>query len=176
MHIRLPKRICHCWPFAGWCIGQSLPVFLLINVVAWSSFLPFLFQYVRCSFPSVICCLSCYFQFAGTDEATTCVGLVIRNRQSGRWDECTLEKRLLLIPGWFLTGAFVWYLRTSVAHVDSPDVVELGLTQMLSGISSGDSRAELDVLLLSYDLAILFTNSRRYILMGDFFIMACRCI
>ncbi|KAI4379182.1 hypothetical protein MLD38_005511 [Melastoma candidum] len=56
--------------------------------------------------------------FAGTDEATTCVGLVIRNRRSGR---------------------------TSVAHLDSPGVVELGLAQILSGISSGDSCAEFDV-------------------------------
>ncbi|KAI5679600.1 hypothetical protein M9H77_00827 [Catharanthus roseus] len=41
----------------------------------------------------------------GTDEATTCVGLVIRDRKSGL---------------------------TSVAHLDSPDVVEGGLIQMLS--------------------------------------------
>ncbi|VFR00070.1 unnamed protein product [Cuscuta campestris] len=43
----------------------------------------------------------------GTDEATTCVGLVIRNPESGM---------------------------ISVAHVDSPDIVEIGITQMLSSI------------------------------------------
>nr|XP_017224077.1 PREDICTED: protein N-terminal asparagine amidohydrolase [Daucus carota subsp. sativus] len=41
----------------------------------------------------------------GTDEATTCLGIVIRNRRNRM---------------------------TSVAHMDSPDVVDIGLTQMLS--------------------------------------------
>ncbi|XP_031396426.1 protein N-terminal asparagine amidohydrolase isoform X2 [Punica granatum] len=59
--------------------------------------------------------------FVGTDEATTCVGLAIRNRQSGM---------------------------TSVAHMDSPDVVEIGLTQMLSLVVNNGSRAELDVHLI----------------------------
>ncbi|XP_074325320.1 protein N-terminal asparagine amidohydrolase isoform X1 [Apium graveolens] len=39
----------------------------------------------------------------GTDEATTCLGIVIRNRRNGM---------------------------TSVAHMDSPDVVDIGFTQM----------------------------------------------
>lgn len=47
----------------------------------------------------------CEEKLVGTDEATTCVGLVIRDRKSGV---------------------------TSIAHMDSPDVVEVGLTQMLS--------------------------------------------
>ncbi|KAK9284046.1 hypothetical protein L1049_012306 [Liquidambar formosana] len=57
----------------------------------------------------------------GTDEATTCVGLVIRNQQSGM---------------------------TSVAHMDSPDVVDIGLTQMLSLVVDHISDAELDVHLI----------------------------
>ncbi|XP_021887682.1 protein N-terminal asparagine amidohydrolase isoform X2 [Carica papaya] len=59
--------------------------------------------------------------FVGTDEATTCVGLVIRNQ---------------------LTGM------TSVAHLDSPKVVDFGLTQMLSLIVDDTSDADLDVHLI----------------------------
>ncbi|XP_010518039.1 PREDICTED: protein N-terminal asparagine amidohydrolase [Camelina sativa] len=55
--------------------------------------------------------------FVGTDEATTCVGLVIRNRKSGM---------------------------TSIAHMDSPEIVDLGLSQMLSLVLE-DEDAELDV-------------------------------
>ncbi|KAA8520295.1 hypothetical protein F0562_014551 [Nyssa sinensis] len=57
----------------------------------------------------------------GTDEATTCVGLVIRNRRSGM---------------------------TSVAHMDSPNVVDIGLTQMLSLVVDHNFNAELDVHLI----------------------------
>ncbi|KAI3867987.1 hypothetical protein MKX03_035203 [Papaver bracteatum] len=57
-------------------------------------------------------------ELVGTDEATTCVGLVIRNQKTG------------------------W---TSIAHVDSPEVVDLGLTQMLSLLIDQNSNAELDV-------------------------------
>uniref|UniRef100_A0A5B7BI45 Protein N-terminal asparagine amidohydrolase n=1 Tax=Davidia involucrata TaxID=16924 RepID=A0A5B7BI45_DAVIN len=57
----------------------------------------------------------------GTDEATTCVGLVIRNRKSGM---------------------------TSVAHMDSPYVVDIGLTQMLSLVVDHNFDAELDVHLI----------------------------
>ncbi|GLT39762.1 hypothetical protein SLA2020_323270 [Shorea laevis] len=46
-----------------------------------------------------------FVHFIGTDEATTCVCLVIRNRKTGM---------------------------ISVAHMDSPKVVDFGLTQMLS--------------------------------------------
>ncbi|CAN6823629.1 unnamed protein product [Brassica oleracea] len=57
--------------------------------------------------------------FVGMDEATTCVGLVIRNRRSGV---------------------------TSIAHMDSPKVVDLGICQMLSLVMEDDSdAAELDV-------------------------------
>ncbi|CAN8286491.1 unnamed protein product [Cochlearia groenlandica] len=56
--------------------------------------------------------------FVGTDEATTCVGLVIRNRRSGM---------------------------TSIAHMDSPKVVDLGINQMLSLVLEDDVEAELDV-------------------------------
>ncbi|KAL3537294.1 hypothetical protein ACH5RR_000660 [Cinchona calisaya] len=54
----------------------------------------------------------------GTDEATTCVGLVIRNHKSGM---------------------------TSVGHLDSPDVVEIGLTQMLSLVADQNSDEMLEV-------------------------------
>uniref|UniRef100_M1A767 N-terminal asparagine amidohydrolase family protein n=1 Tax=Solanum tuberosum TaxID=4113 RepID=M1A767_SOLTU len=54
----------------------------------------------------------------GTDEATTCVGLVIRNQNSGM---------------------------TSVAHLDSPDVVDIGLAQMLAFVVNQSSDAMLDV-------------------------------
>ncbi|KAG7570435.1 Protein N-terminal asparagine amidohydrolase [Arabidopsis thaliana x Arabidopsis arenosa] len=56
--------------------------------------------------------------FVGTDEATTCVGLVIRNRKSGM---------------------------TSVAHMDSPEIVDLGISQILSLVLEDDVDAELDV-------------------------------
>ncbi|XP_073129172.1 protein N-terminal asparagine amidohydrolase isoform X2 [Henckelia pumila] len=54
----------------------------------------------------------------GTDEATTCVGVVIRNR----------ENRMI-----------------SVAHMDFPDVVDIGLCQMLSLLSDHDPDSLLDV-------------------------------
>ncbi|KFK37247.1 hypothetical protein AALP_AA4G233100 [Arabis alpina] len=56
--------------------------------------------------------------FVGTDEATTCVGLVIRNRKSGM---------------------------TSIAHMDSPKIVDMGISQMLSLVLEDDIDAELDV-------------------------------
>ncbi|GJU36975.1 protein N-terminal asparagine amidohydrolase [Tanacetum coccineum] len=57
-------------------------------------------------------------EIIGTDEATTCVGIVIRNSRSGM---------------------------TSCAHLDSPDVVDIGLSQMLSLVSDSDDNAILDV-------------------------------
>nr|GMC99498.1 protein N-terminal asparagine amidohydrolase [Ipomoea batatas] len=57
----------------------------------------------------------------GTDEATTCVGLIIRNPQSGM---------------------------ISVAHMDSPSIVEVGLTQMLSSVLDQNSDTILDVHLI----------------------------
>ncbi|KAK4761108.1 hypothetical protein SAY87_006001 [Trapa incisa] len=56
--------------------------------------------------------------FIGTDEATTCVGIAIRNRHNGM---------------------------TSVAHMDSPAIVDIGIMQMLSHIVNNSSDAELDV-------------------------------
>ncbi|KAL9255866.1 N-terminal asparagine amidohydrolase-like protein [Drosera capensis] len=53
----------------------------------------------------------------GTDEATTCVGLVIRNRENGM---------------------------TSVAHMDSQNVIEGGLSQMLSDLVDPTIEAEFD--------------------------------
>ncbi|XP_078154331.1 protein N-terminal asparagine amidohydrolase family protein [Carex rostrata] len=59
----------------------------------------------------------------GTDEATTCVGLVIRNRNNGL---------------------------TSVGHIDFPKVVDQGLNQMVQSIN--DPEAFLDVYLVgSFD-------------------------
>uniref|UniRef100_A0A803M3J9 Protein N-terminal asparagine amidohydrolase n=1 Tax=Chenopodium quinoa TaxID=63459 RepID=A0A803M3J9_CHEQI len=55
--------------------------------------------------------------FIGTDEATTCVGIVIRNRNNGM---------------------------TSVAHLDSPKIVDLGLSQMLSKLGDCGHDTELD--------------------------------
>lgn len=57
----------------------------------------------------------------GTDEATTCVGVVIRNRENGM---------------------------TSVAHMDSPKIVDLGLSQMLSNLVDCKNDSEMDVHLI----------------------------
>lgn len=59
-----------------------------------------------------------FVKYVGTDEATTCVGLVIRNRSTGM---------------------------TSVAHMDFPRVVDGALSQMLSLIVDRDCDAEFDV-------------------------------
>ncbi|XP_062077499.1 protein N-terminal asparagine amidohydrolase isoform X1 [Humulus lupulus] len=56
--------------------------------------------------------------FIGTDEATTCVSFTIRNRKSGI---------------------------TSVAHMDSPNIVDNGLNQMLSSFIDHCSDDNLDV-------------------------------
>ncbi|KAK4414412.1 protein N-terminal asparagine amidohydrolase [Sesamum alatum] len=57
----------------------------------------------------------------GTDEATTCVGIAIRNCKTGM---------------------------ISVAHMDSPKVVDTGLNQMLSLVADHESDALLDVHLI----------------------------
>ncbi|KAI3419966.1 uncharacterized protein J3R85_012902 [Psidium guajava] len=62
-----------------------------------------------------------FVDVAGTDEATTCVGLVIRNRSNGK---------------------------ISIAHLDSPAIVERGLAQMLSQTFDPDSQDEMDVHLI----------------------------
>ncbi|XVE50269.1 hypothetical protein DITRI_Ditri01bG0148600 [Diplodiscus trichospermus] len=59
--------------------------------------------------------------YVGTDEATTCVGLVIRNRKNGM---------------------------TSVAHMDSPKFVDIGFVQMLKLIVDYNSNVDLDVHLI----------------------------
>ncbi|KAL2330895.1 hypothetical protein Fmac_018476 [Flemingia macrophylla] len=59
--------------------------------------------------------------FVGTDEATTCVGLVIRNPKNGM---------------------------TSVAHLDSPKIVETGVSQMLSSLVDNSLETEFDVHLI----------------------------
>ncbi|XP_014498745.1 protein N-terminal asparagine amidohydrolase isoform X2 [Vigna radiata var. radiata] len=59
--------------------------------------------------------------FVGTDEATTCVGLVIRNKKTGM---------------------------TSVAHMDSPEIVEMGLSQMLSSLVANSLETEFEVHLI----------------------------
>lgn len=56
--------------------------------------------------------------YVGTDEATTCVGLVIRN----------CRNRM-----------------TSIAHMDNPEIVDIGLCQMLSLVVGHDLDAEFDV-------------------------------
>lgn len=62
-----------------------------------------------------------FVDFVGTDEATTCVGLVIRNQKNGM---------------------------TSVAHLDSPKIVEMGLSQILSPLVDNSLETELDVHLI----------------------------
>ncbi|KAI7740794.1 hypothetical protein M8C21_030212 [Ambrosia artemisiifolia] len=57
-------------------------------------------------------------EIVGTDEATTCVGMVIRNSRTGM---------------------------TCVAHLDSPDVVVVGLFQMMSLVSDRDDDNILEV-------------------------------
>uniref|UniRef100_A0A7N0T2X2 Protein N-terminal asparagine amidohydrolase n=1 Tax=Kalanchoe fedtschenkoi TaxID=63787 RepID=A0A7N0T2X2_KALFE len=56
--------------------------------------------------------------FVGTDEATTCVGVAIRNSRNGR---------------------------TSVSHMDSPNVVDAGIRQMLFLLDTNDDVSEFDV-------------------------------
>lgn len=75
----------------------------------------------------------------GTDEATTCVGLVIRNRRTGM---------------------------TSVAHMDAPKVVDIGLTQMLSLVVDHDVNEELDVHLIGGFDDSSPKNSKRNITSG----------
>ncbi|XP_058073412.1 protein N-terminal asparagine amidohydrolase isoform X2 [Magnolia sinica] len=60
-------------------------------------------------------------ELVGTDEATTCIGLVIRNQKSGM---------------------------TSVAHMDSQKTVDLGLIQMLTSVIDHEMDDELDVHLI----------------------------
>lgn len=60
-------------------------------------------------------------EFVGTDEATTCVGVVIRNQKTKR---------------------------TSISHMDFVKVVDMGLTEMLSLVVDGDANAILDVHLI----------------------------
>ncbi|KAI9116593.1 hypothetical protein K1719_012760 [Acacia pycnantha] len=59
--------------------------------------------------------------YVGTDEATTCVGLAIRNRSNGM---------------------------TSLAHMDSPNIVDIGLSQMLSLLVDHNMETEFEVHLI----------------------------
>ncbi|XP_071720310.1 protein N-terminal asparagine amidohydrolase-like [Rutidosis leptorrhynchoides] len=61
-----------------------------------------------------------HVEIVGTDEATTCVGIIIRNCKSGM---------------------------SSIAHLDSPDIVDIGISQMLSLLvtDSDDEDTMLDV-------------------------------
>lgn len=59
-----------------------------------------------------------FVDLIGTDEATTCVGIVFRNRDNGM---------------------------TSLAHMDSPKIVDIGLSQMLSKLVDHKLEAELEV-------------------------------
>ncbi|KAK4591709.1 hypothetical protein RGQ29_016231 [Quercus rubra] len=63
-------------------------------------------------------CPPSYDKFVGTDEATTCVCLVIHHKQ---------------------------IRMTSVAHMDSPNIVDMGLSQMSSCVIGHNLDAELDV-------------------------------
>ncbi|KAJ8431918.1 hypothetical protein Cgig2_016351 [Carnegiea gigantea] len=58
-----------------------------------------------------------FVDLIGTDEATTCVGIVLRNRDNGM---------------------------TSLAHMDSPKIVDIGLSQMLSKLVDHKLEAELE--------------------------------
>ncbi|XP_004488479.1 protein N-terminal asparagine amidohydrolase isoform X2 [Cicer arietinum] len=62
-----------------------------------------------------------FVDFVGTDEATTCVGVAIRNLENGM---------------------------ISVAHMDSPKIVEMGLSQMLSLLVDDSLETEFDVHLI----------------------------
>lgn len=62
-----------------------------------------------------------FVELVGTDELTTCVGLVIRNPKTGM---------------------------TSVGHLDSVECVEMGLLQMLSAVLSEENDADLEVQLI----------------------------
>lgn len=62
-----------------------------------------------------------FVDFVGTDEATTCVGVVIRNPKNGM---------------------------TSVSHMDSPKIVEAGLSQMLSLLVDNSLENEFEVHLI----------------------------
>ncbi|KAL5098488.1 hypothetical protein RYX36_002815 [Vicia faba] len=62
-----------------------------------------------------------FVHFVGTDEATTCVGVVIRNPKNGM---------------------------TSVSHMDSPNIVEMGISQMLTLLVGDSLETEFDVHLI----------------------------
>ncbi|KMZ71379.1 hypothetical protein ZOSMA_181G00140 [Zostera marina] len=76
-------------------------------------------------------------QFVGTDEATTCVCMAIRNRDNGM---------------------------TSVAHLDSPKIINSGLLQMLSLLIDQDTHPTLDVHLVG---AFDDTSCQKYVSDGD---------
>ncbi|KGN58623.1 protein N-terminal asparagine amidohydrolase [Cucumis sativus] len=78
--------------------------------------------------------------FVGTDEATTCVGIAIRNRKNGI---------------------------TSVAHMDFPDIIQIALSQMLSLVVDPTADAELDVHLVGGFEDVLLKENNNITRKGD---------
>nr|CAB3470884.1 unnamed protein product [Digitaria exilis] len=72
-------------------------------------------------------------ELVGTDEATTCIGVVIRNNRTGMTFDDAFDLPL-------------FDPRTSVSHLDFPKIVEGGLKQMLELL--GDDNAPFDVHLI----------------------------
>ncbi|KAK2988444.1 hypothetical protein RJ640_022281 [Escallonia rubra] len=87
-------------------------------------------------------------KFVGTDEATTCVGIVVRNRRSGM---------------------------TSVAHLDSPKVVDIGITQMLSLVLDRNSDCILDVHIVGAfeDASPQLGSSQSHVELGGYSLPLC---
>lgn len=94
------------------------------------------------------------------------MGVAIRNRHNGRWEVNTPQiiffktiQVLVPVACIFISGIFLSFLnlRTSVAHMDSPVVVEIGIMQMLSLVVNNGPDAELDVLSFRF-VANIFVN------------------
>ncbi|PPR98390.1 hypothetical protein GOBAR_AA22275 [Gossypium barbadense] len=106
----------------------KIPRFLALNVVFGTDVkLQFLGKIFSCSiweiiFHALLIAFTLFHflhgKYVGTDEATTCVGVVIRNRKNGM---------------------------TSVSHMDSPKIVDIGFSQMLALVVDHNLDADLDV-------------------------------
>ncbi|KAG8485070.1 hypothetical protein CXB51_021219 [Gossypium anomalum] len=106
----------------------KIPRFLALNVVFGTDVkLRFLGKIFSCSiweiiFHALLIAFTLFHflhgKYVGTDEATTCVGVVIRNRKNGM---------------------------TSVSHMDSPKIVDIGFSQMLALVVDHNLDADLDV-------------------------------
>lgn len=61
---------------------------------------------------------------------------------------------LCILLSWYTrflnSNSVIWYFdgRTSVGHMDSPNIVDIGLAQMLTLVVEQNSNAELDVFIL----------------------------